>query len=94
MQRLGKTSGREDPGPAWTLSPSFLFLGEWDVCGLVLWVSGQKSCSQPLCRVCLCRAHSGVALDFGEVLELDGTWAVPGASWEEVSREKVGLDDL
>lgn len=39
-------------------------------------------------------ANSGVGLDFREVSEVDGTWAVSGASWEEVSWEQVGLDDL
>lgn len=39
-------------------------------------------------------ADSGVVLDFGEVSEGDGTWVVPGASWEDMSWEKVGLDDL
>lgn len=29
--------------------------------------------------------NSGVGLDFREVLEVNGMWAVPSASWEEVS---------
>lgn len=39
MQRVRDASGTEGPGPVWTLSPRFLFLGERDVRGLVLWVS-------------------------------------------------------
>lgn len=95
MQPLGKTSGMADSGPAWTLSPGFVFLGERDVRGLVLWVSVRKSrpaASPPW--VSLTGANSGARLDFGEVPELDGTRAVPAASWGEPSRDKVGLHDL
>lgn len=39
---LGKPLGWKT-GPAWTLSSSFLFLREGDVCRLVLWVSVWKN---------------------------------------------------
>lgn len=80
-QRLRETSGTEGPGPVWTLSLRFLFLGEWDVGGLVLWISVQKSpflASLP--RASITGAHSGVGLDFVVVSGVNGIRALAGAS--------------
>lgn len=77
MQRLGKTSGMEDPGPAWTLTPSFLFPGEWDVCGLAVWVSVWKSCfPAPLPSVSLQGLIQVWVRSFGKCWR----WMAPGLS--------------